>query len=72
MKAYSKTKPFPSGVNWLAFWKHRWIIMDFINQVAHGDQFTAVCVMYSYGGSTLIGVALKEAADAIIVKGRIR
>lgn len=61
-----KGKPFPSKINWMAFWKHRYLILDFINQVAHGSASKADIACGFYGGSPTWAKQFKAAADEII------
>ncbi len=63
-------KPFPAKVNWLAFWKHRWIVLDMLNQVAHGNWVVAEAAVRLYGGSAHAAYALKRAANDIIDIGQ--
>lgn len=59
-------KPFPARVRWGNVWKHRWVILDFLNQVAHGNWKEAEQAAHLYGGSTEFGYELKRAANDII------
>ena len=63
-------KPFPAKVNWLAAWKYRWLVLDMINQIAHGGCFDAMNMASSYGASKSWGNALYYAAQEIIVKDK--
>lgn len=62
---YSK-KPFPSRINWKSFWKHRYLILNLINQIAYGTEAHAVKVINGYGGADAVGKDLYEASKEII------
>ncbi len=59
-------KPFHSRVNWRAFWRHRWLILNILNQVAYGKEVDAVQVARLYGGCPQVGRDLYRAACEII------
>ncbi len=60
-------KPFPADVNWVEVWRNRWIILNFVNQIAHGTETNAIAVSDRYGGSIDFGKKLFEAAKKIII-----
>jgi hypothetical protein len=61
-----RRKPFPAKVNWRAFWKHRWLVLNILNQIAYGSQSHAVETVRSYGGADFVGQALWAASREII------
>lgn len=61
-----KHKPFPAKVNWLAVWKYRWLLLDLVNQIAHGVATDTAIVARLYGGSVKFGDDLYVAAREII------
>jgi hypothetical protein len=62
-------KPFPSRVRWGAVWRHRWLFLNLLNEIAHGDRAVAMHVVDIYGGSADFGRDLHRAArEAIITK----
>ena len=64
-------KPFPSNVRWAALWKHRWVLLNFLNQVAYGTERDADNVVSLYGGSTKFAIDFFRAAvDSIEVEPR--
>ena len=44
-------KPFPAKVSLLQYWKHRWVIMDLLNQIAHGSFEEIIDFGRNYGAS---------------------
>jgi len=61
-----RRKPFPARVNWLALWRCRWVVLDLLNQIAHGEPHEAVQLIGRYSGSPVFGFALYDAARKII------
>ena len=59
-------KPFPSRVRWWKLWKHRWTVLNFLNQIAYGTPEKAVFVLGYYGGCEEVGKELFLAAKDII------
>ena len=42
---------FPAKVHWLWLWRERWVLLEFLNQVAHGEYLDALTVCHHYSGS---------------------
>jgi hypothetical protein len=59
-------KLFPSKINWVQFWRNRWIVLDILNQVAYGTVEQAVETVRSYGGHDQVGVKFFNACKEII------
>lgn len=59
----------PSRVNWLAFWRHRWLVLNILNQIAYGKEKEAVALVNAYGGCDLVGRELYRASRDIIDTG---
>lgn len=55
-------------VKWLRLWKHRWMIVQFLSQVRHGDPDTCIRMVASYGGTCKFAMDLyrvcKDSIDA--------
>jgi hypothetical protein len=63
---YFVEKPFPARVRWWQLWRHRWTVLNLLNQVAHSDTEMTVAAAQTYGGSVQFGRELYWAARDII------
>lgn len=64
-------KPFPSRIRYISLWRHRWTLLDLINQIAYGTGPECVEMVHRYGGSDSFGMRVWRAARAVIeVSGR--
>lgn len=59
-------KPFPARVRWSALWRHRWTVLNLLNQVAHGSLSDTVIVVVHYRGSPEFAAELYTAARKIV------
>jgi hypothetical protein len=64
-------KPFPSKVNWRALWRHRWVLLNFLNQVAYG-RFEDTCLIVGHysGTNSFARLLYKAATDVIQVESK--
>jgi hypothetical protein len=54
-------------VRWLQVWRHRWLMLNLINQMAHGSPGHIRALLQLYGGSPALASRLYDAARDIIV-----
>ena len=66
---YTSGKMFPAQISWSAFWRHRYEILNLLNQIAHGSNCDAEYIAQYYGGSNEVGLRwLRVARDVVKVK----
>ena len=61
-----KAQRWAANVNWLAFWRHRYHVLNLLNQMARGPERDAIHIVTHYEGSPDYAIKLHGIAREII------